>query len=147
MKKIVILLILLSSLSYSQLSITQGIYTIHTTDEVEFNDRNGQLGIEYNNIYLQYMRSSFNDDTFSLTYNIYLKQFYVGLGFAKGYTKRVDRVTDTYIYHYEYKPYIDKGYSWMAYIGYEVDIVENVSMCISYAPDCVNMLLKIKLID
>ena len=55
MKKIVILLILLSSLSYSQLSITQGIYTIHTTDEVEFNV---QIGVEYNNIHLQYMRSN-----------------------------------------------------------------------------------------
>ena len=55
MKKIVILLILLSSLSYSQLSIAQGICTIHTTNEVEFN---GQIGVEYNNIHLQYMRSN-----------------------------------------------------------------------------------------
>jgi len=147
MKKIIVLLILLSSLSYSQLSMTKGLYTKHITDELKFNNDNQQIGIEYNNFYLQYMLNSIGDDTVSLTYNVYIKNFYVGVGFARGYDEYYEGVRNGEKGDYKYKPYVGNGYSLMAYVGYEMLIVENVSICVSYAPDCVNMLLKVKLID
>ena len=109
MKKLVILMTLIISInSFADISVIKSVSTFHLDNQWEYNNENEIVGIEINNFCFQHMINSFGESTISLTYNMYYKRFYVGLGISKGYSEYyVGEPNENHLQEvFEYIPYI-----------------------------------------